>query len=98
MSPENPDLALRMYEVFNGRDLGDITLLKVRGRAHGVASNTPLDEVFWQTIRWRDGMCIWWRNCPTEAEALEAIKLPYPSRDTRWACVFWSRPPTRTGA
>jgi ketosteroid isomerase-like protein len=129
MSPENLDLALLMYEVFNRRDLdamlapmhdeveiesrlvamesayhghegvrrcwsnlldalpdytaeveelhdlGDITFLKVRGRAHGAASNAPLVETFWQPISWRDGMCVWWRNFPTEAEALEAIGL-----------------------
>ena len=62
-------------EIEELRDLGDITLVKVRGRAHGTASNSPVVETFWQPIRWRDGICIWWRNCATEAEALEAIEL-----------------------
>jgi ketosteroid isomerase-like protein len=61
-------------EIEELRDFGDITLAKVRGRAHGAASNSPVVETFWQPIRWRDGMCVWWRNCATEAEALEAIE------------------------
>jgi ketosteroid isomerase-like protein len=69
-------------EVEELHELGDITLAKVRGRARGAASNTPVVETFWQPIRWRNGMCIWWRNCATEAEALEAIELQGSSRDT----------------
>ena len=68
-------------EIEELRDFGDITLAKVRGRAHGAASNSPVVETFWQPIRWRDGMCIWWRNCATEAEALEAIEVHDSSRD-----------------
>jgi hypothetical protein len=26
-------------------------------------------------VKWRDGKVIWWRNCLTEAEALEAAGL-----------------------
>lgn len=69
-------------EIEELHDLGDITLVKVRGRAHGAASNSPVVETFWQPIRWRDGMCIWWRNCATEAEALEAIEPQDSSGDT----------------
>lgn len=67
-----PDYTAEVEEL---HDLGDITLLKVRGRAHGAASSTPVIETFWQPIRWRDGMCIWWRNCATEVEALDAIEV-----------------------
>jgi hypothetical protein len=28
-----------------------------------------------QSIRWRDGRCIWWRNFSTHADALETIEL-----------------------
>jgi ketosteroid isomerase-like protein len=68
-------------EIEELHDLEDITLLKVRGRAHGAASNSPVVETFWQPIRWRGGMCMWWRNCATEAEALKAIELQDSSRD-----------------
>jgi hypothetical protein len=30
-------------------------------------------DPFWQVLEWRDGKCLWWRNCSTEAEAHEAI-------------------------
>jgi hypothetical protein len=29
----------------------------------------------WQAVEWRDGKAIWWRACPSEAEALEAVGL-----------------------
>jgi ketosteroid isomerase-like protein len=73
-----PDYTAEVEEL---HDLGDISLLKVRGRAHGAASNTPLVETFWQPIRWRDGLCTWWRNCATEAEAIEAVERQSSSRD-----------------
>jgi SnoaL-like domain len=61
------------YVIEDVRDLGDVLLCRSRGRAHGASSETPLDDPFWLPIEWRDGKCVWWRNCPTEAEALEAI-------------------------
>jgi ketosteroid isomerase-like protein len=73
-----PDYTAEVEEL---HDLGDVTLLKVRGRARGAASAAPVVETWWQPIRWRDGMCVWWRNCATEADALEAIKPPGSNRD-----------------
>jgi hypothetical protein len=35
----------------------------------------PIVDPFWQPLRWRNGKCVWWRNCPTEKEALEAAGL-----------------------
>lgn len=67
-----PDYTL---EVVGVRDLGDVTLGRLRGRGHGAASATPVLDSLWQTIRWRDGKCVWWSNFPTEAEALEAVGL-----------------------
>ncbi len=54
---------------------GPMTLAQIRGRAHGAASATPVVETWWQSIRWRDGRCIWWRNFATKADALETIEL-----------------------
>jgi len=62
-------------EVQELRDLGDVTLAHVRGWGHGAGSATPLVDPFWQPLRWREGKCVWWRNCSTEAEALEAAGL-----------------------
>jgi hypothetical protein len=65
-----PDYTVEVQEL---RDLGEITLGYMRGRGHGAASGTPVVDPFWQPIRWQDGKCIWWRNCATETEALEAV-------------------------
>jgi ketosteroid isomerase-like protein len=65
-----PDYTAEVEEL---QDLGDVTLGQIRGRGHGAASNTPIVETWWQSIRWRDGRCIWWRNFATEAQALESI-------------------------
>ena len=65
-----PDYTVELEEV---RDLGDIVFARSLGTGHGAASATPVHDPFWQALEWRDGKCTWWRNCSTEAEALEAI-------------------------
>ena len=68
-----PDYTIEIQEL---RDLGgDVTLAHIRGWGHGADSATPLFDPFWMPQRWRDGKCAWWRNCATEAEALEAAGL-----------------------
>jgi ketosteroid isomerase-like protein len=65
-----PDYTVEADEI---RDLGDITLARSVGTAHGAASETPVHDPFWHAAEWREGRCVWWRNCSAEAEALEAI-------------------------
>jgi hypothetical protein len=67
-----PDYTLEIDEL---RDHGDVTLAHLRGWGHGAGSSTPLVDPVWQPLRWRDGKCVWWRNCSTEEEALEAAGL-----------------------
>lgn len=67
-----PDYTIEIEEV---QDLGDVTLGHIRGWGHGATSATPIVDPFWLPVRWRDGKCVWWRNCSTEAEALEAAGL-----------------------
>jgi ketosteroid isomerase-like protein len=67
-----PDYSLEVEEL---RDLGDVTIGHMRGWGHGADSTTPLVDPFWIPMRWRDGKIIWWRNCATEADALEAVGL-----------------------
>ena len=67
-----PDYRADVEEV---EAFGPMTLGQIRGRAHGAASATPVVETWWQSIRWRDGRCIWWRNFATKADALETIEL-----------------------
>lgn len=59
-------------------DLGDVTLARIRGAAHGAASATPVVETWWQLVQWSDGKCIRWRNFATEDEALAAVRLQGP--------------------
>jgi hypothetical protein len=50
--------------------LGDTRPGRLAGRAP-----TPPTLHSAQSIRWRDGRCIWWRNLSTHADALETIEL-----------------------
>lgn len=65
-----PDYRAEIVEV---QDLGDMTLGQIRGWAHGAVSTAPVAETWWQSIRWRDGRCIGWRNFATKADAIETI-------------------------
>jgi hypothetical protein len=65
-----PDYTVEVEEI---RDLGDVTLGHIRGWGNSDVSNTPIVDPFWQPVRWREGKCVWWRNCSTEADALQAI-------------------------
>jgi ketosteroid isomerase-like protein len=67
-----PDYTVEIEEL---RDLGDVTFAQSRGLGHGVASATPVIDPFWHVVRWKNGKIVWWRNCSTEAEALEAVGL-----------------------
>lgn len=66
-----PDYTVEVQDV---RAVGEMTLARIRGRGHGAGSGTPVVETWWQSIRWRDGRCVWWRNFATEAEAREAVQ------------------------
>jgi ketosteroid isomerase-like protein len=65
-----PDYTVEIEEI---RDLGNVTLARSVGTGHGAASETPVHDPFWHAGEWREGRCVWWRNCSSEAEALEAI-------------------------
>jgi ketosteroid isomerase-like protein len=67
-----PDFEAEIEEV---RDLGDMTIARQRSRGRAVASEAPMEQTIWQAVEWRDGRAIWWRTCPSEAAALEAVGL-----------------------
>jgi ketosteroid isomerase-like protein len=67
-----PDYRIEVDEV---RDLGSVTVARVRGRGHGVESNAFSEATFWQVTEWRHKKAIWWHNFQNEAEALEAAGL-----------------------
>ena len=66
-----PDYPAEIAEV---QDLGDMTLGHIRGRGTRRCGRAPVVETWWQSIRWRDGRCIRWRNFATKADALETIE------------------------
>jgi ketosteroid isomerase-like protein len=67
-----PDFKLEADEI---RSEGDRTIAALRGVGHGVGSDTPIDDRFWQVAEWREGKCVWWRTYGSEADALEAVGL-----------------------
>lgn len=67
-----PDLLAEVYEV---RDLGDMTFVHGRLRGRGAGSAAPIERTMWLAIEWRDGTEVWWSAFGSEADALEAIGL-----------------------
>ena len=68
-----PDLSSELFEV---RDLGDITLARGRLRGQGATSGAPFERTLWIAVEWRDGKTVWWHAFESEAEALGAMELP----------------------
>jgi ketosteroid isomerase-like protein len=67
-----PDYAVEVFEV---RDVGDMTVAATVLRGHGAGSNVSIEDMVWLVHRWRGGKCIWWRNFGSGDEALEAVGL-----------------------
>ncbi len=62
-------------EIGEARDLGDVTVTRVRLRGHGIESDAPWEQMQWQVAEWREGKATRWRTFLSEAEALEAAGL-----------------------
>jgi ketosteroid isomerase-like protein len=67
-----PDFEAEVEEV---RDLGDVTVTRQRNRGRAFASGAPMEQAIWHVVEWRNSKAIWWRACPSEAAALEAVGL-----------------------
>ena len=67
-----PDFSTEIEEI---RDLGDVTVARLRVRGHGVESAAPMEQETWQLGEWRDSKVIRWDTFLSEAEALEAAGL-----------------------
>ena len=72
VSETMPDYRVEILEV---RDFGDAILARVQGSGSGVAGGAPIVDPHWQVVRWEGRRLVGWRNCSTEAEALEALDL-----------------------
>ena len=62
-------------EIEEVRDLGDMTLSRLRFRGRGMESDAPIDEVQWHVVEWRHGSVARLRTLRSESEALEAAGL-----------------------
>ena len=67
-----PDFTIEVVEV---RDPGDLTIAVLRNRAHGAASDAPVEERLWLVAEWRNRKAIWWHTFRSEVEALKAAGL-----------------------
>jgi ketosteroid isomerase-like protein len=67
-----PDFSTEIDEV---RDLGDVTVARVRLRGQGTESDVPMEQASWLVTEWRHKKCVRWRTFRSEAEALEAAGL-----------------------
>jgi ketosteroid isomerase-like protein len=57
------------------RNLGDMTVTRLRLRGQGIESEARMEQTDWQATKWRHKKAIWWRTFRSEAEALEAAGL-----------------------
>jgi ketosteroid isomerase-like protein len=62
-------------EVEEARNLGAVTVARVRVVGRGTGSETPFNQEAWQILHWREGKLVLWRTVRSESEALEAAGL-----------------------
>jgi hypothetical protein len=84
MSQEKVEQQYRAADAFSRHDLDaflaicdpDIELVSRHYfRGQGIGSGALMEQSHWQVTRWRHNKAVWWRSCPTEAEALEVAGL-----------------------
>jgi ketosteroid isomerase-like protein len=67
-----PEFSSKIEEV---RDLGDLTLARMRQHSQGMEKDSPADQTQWHLAEWREGKKIRWRVFVNEDEALEDAGL-----------------------
>jgi ketosteroid isomerase-like protein len=67
-----PDFGSEIEEV---RELGDVTVARMRQYGRGRGSDAPIEETTWQVVHARNGRIVRWCFVRTEAEAFEAAGL-----------------------
>jgi ketosteroid isomerase-like protein len=68
-----PDFSVEVLEMC--ADLGDSGVVALCVRGHGLDSGVPFEERMWAAAKLRDGKLTYYRNCGSEAEALETLGL-----------------------
>jgi ketosteroid isomerase-like protein len=67
-----PDFASEIEEV---RELGEVTIARLRQYGHGRESDAPIELTVWHVTHVRNRKIVWWCAVRMEAEALEAAGL-----------------------
>jgi SnoaL-like protein len=67
-----PDFHADIEEV---KDLGDLTLTRVRQHTQGTERQAPADQTQWHLAEWRNRRIVRWHVFLSEAEGLEAAGL-----------------------
>jgi ketosteroid isomerase-like protein len=67
-----PDYAVKVDGV---RDLGAMTLARVRPGGHGLTSGAPFEQMLAQVIHWHNAKAVRMESFRNQAEALKAVGL-----------------------
>jgi ketosteroid isomerase-like protein len=67
-----PDIGSEIDDV---EHVGDMTLVRLRARGHGVGSDAPIEQTQWLVTKWHDQKAVCVRIFLSEAQALEATGL-----------------------
>lgn len=67
-----PDYEVEVVEVL---DLGDLTLAKIEVGGHAADSGIAVRQTAWHVWRWRRNKAVWFSFFPSEATAVEAVRL-----------------------
>ena len=67
-----PDFHAEIEEI---KDLGDLTLTRVRQHTGGMDKDSPADQTQWHLSEWCDGKVVRWQVFISEDEALKAAGL-----------------------
>jgi SnoaL-like domain len=68
-----PDFTAEVDEL---RDLGEVTVARVRLRFHGTGSDVSFERPISQVARWRERRCVCWHSYRSEADALNDAMPP----------------------
>jgi len=66
-----PNFSLEVEAV---RDIGGVTVTRLRQQGQGLGSDAPTERQSWQVSEWRDGKTVWLHVFQSEDEAIEAAE------------------------
>jgi ketosteroid isomerase-like protein len=73
-------------EIDDVRNLGEVTVARVRLRGRARESDAPMQQTQWHVTRWRHKTAIRWRVCLSEDDALEAAGLRESGANIALSC------------